>query len=397
MNPINKQTNRRRFSSSLARQTAKQYLTAIAAFILCLVALVAICVILCNTRIWYLDTTWETLIYYVLKFIENHLFAVCTGLLFIGTLIIGLAFLQRLLRYLDELIDASRQLVDLSSQQPITLSAPLLDVAEHLNAIRLQSLHNSMLAKEAEQRKNDLIVYLAHDLKTPLTSVIGYLSLLQDEPQLTQKQRAKYTGIALAKAQRLEELINEFFEITRFNLSRLTLETRCVDLTRMLEQITNEFEPVLEENHLTYQLHLPAKLPCVCDDDKLARVFDNLLRNACFYSFADSCIDIYAVQEKTNIILTFENSGNTIPPEKLARLFDQFFRLDRARGTQKGGAGLGLAIAKQLIQLHGGTICASSADQRIRFVITLPCDCTVAAAGISQISDGSASNIVNPS
>lgn len=394
MNPISKQTGRRRFSSALARRTATQYLTAVATLVLSLAVFVVLCVILCNARTWYLLTPLESFVYFTLKFIENHLLIICISFLFLGTLVIGLVFLRRLLRYLDELIDAARQLVEPSAQQPITLSSPLLEVAEHLNAIRLQSVHNSMLAKEAEQRKNDLIVYLAHDLKTPLTSVIGYLSLLQDEPELTQRQRAKYTGIALAKAQRLEELINEFFEITRFNLSRLTLETRCVDLTRMLEQITNEFEPVLEENHLTYQLHLPAKLPCVCDDDKLARVFDNLLRNACFYSFADSCIDICATQTDANIILTFENSGHTIPPEKLERLFDQFFRLDRARGTQKGGAGLGLAIAKQLIQLHGGTIGAFSADNRIRFVITLPLDCSHAAT-TCQNADMSTPDIVN--
>lgn len=111
-----------------------------------------------------------------------------------------------------------------------------------------------MLAKEAEQRKNDLIVYLAHDLKTPLTSVIGYLTLLNDEPDIPDNTREKYTSIALSKAERLEDLINEFFDITRFNLTSIELDIEKVNLSRMLEQICNEFIPVLSEHNLSWTL-----------------------------------------------------------------------------------------------------------------------------------------------
>src|SRR5699024_2644517 len=103
-------------------------------------------------------------------------------------------------------------------------------------------------------RKNDLVVYLAHDLKTPLTSVIGYLTLLRDEPDLPPEMRGRYTGIALDKAERLEDLINEFFDITRFNLSHLELERRDTDLRRMLEQMCSEFAPVLAQQQLTVSL-----------------------------------------------------------------------------------------------------------------------------------------------
>ena len=245
-------------------------------------------------------------------------------------------------------------------------------VEDQLNLAREEALRAQRAAREAEQRKNDLVVYLAHDLKTPLTSVIGYLTLLRDEPQLSPELRARYTGIALDKAERLEELINEFFEITRFNLSHLELEKQPVDLCRMLQQVVSEFAPMLGERDLTCALELPPSLEYDCDPDKLARVFDNLLRNACHYSTPGSVVRISGGEEGDSIVLRFLNSGRTIPPEKLASIFDQFFRLDSSRATRTGGAGLGLAIAKEILTLHGGTITAWSREDQVCFQVTLP-------------------------
>lgn len=156
-------------------------------------------------------------------------------------------------------------------ESPIILPDTLHDLENQLNAARERALRDARAAREAEQRKNDLVVYLAHDLKTPLTSVIGYLTLLRDEPQLPAELRSRYTGIALDKAERLEDLINEFFDITRFNLSHLELEKRPVDLNRMLHQVVSEFQPMLAEKSMTCHLALPDKLSCSCDPDKLAR------------------------------------------------------------------------------------------------------------------------------
>ena len=240
-------------------------------------------------------------------------------------------------------------------------------------SLRLSSARRrEKAAREAEQRKNDLVVYLAHDLKTPLTSVIGYLTLLRDEPQISPELRARYTGIALEKAERLEDLINEFFDITRFNLSHLELEKQPTDLTRMLQQVVSEFEPMLAEEQLTCTLDLPARMDYSCDPDKLARVFDNLLRNACHYSTPGTNVQISGAETDTSIVLSFHNEGRTIPPEKLERIFDQFFRLDSSRATRTGGAGLGLAIAKEIVELHGGTISARSWDNQVEFQVTLP-------------------------
>lgn len=227
-------------------------------------------------------------------------------------------------------------------------------------------------ADEAEQRKNDLVVYLAHDLKTPLTSVIGYLELLQTEPELPEKIRSRYTAVAAEKAGRLEELINEFFEITRYNLTSITLEKSEINLTRMLEQIIFEFQPVLRERELVCNLDAPKDYPFVCDAGRLMRVFDNLLRNAVNYSFPATTIRIQMRPERGGVRLSFENEGNTIPPEKLNRIFEQFFRLDDARSTKNGGSGIGLAIAKEIVSLHGGWIRAYSENERIRFDVFLP-------------------------
>ena len=209
-------------------------------------------------------------------------------------------------------------------------------------------------------------------MKTPLTSVIGYLTLLRDEGQISEELRTKYLSISLEKAEHLEDLINEFFEITRFNLSTLTLETSRVNVTRMLEQLTYEFKPVLDEKQLVCTLDAPKELYMKFDVGKMQRVFDNLLRNAVNYSFEGGEI-LFRVEEKEDEVdMVCMNHGNTIPEEKLNRIFEQFFRLDSARTTRSGGAGLGLAIAKEIIELHGGVIRAESENEEIRFIIRMP-------------------------
>ena len=184
--------------------------------------------------------------------------------------------------------------------------------------------------------------------------------------------RKRYQNIALDKAERLDDLINEFFEITRFNLSHIELNRQQINLTLMLQQLISEFAPMLQEKGLSVSLSAPEGIVLKCDPDKLQRVFDNLLRNAVNYSYENTAIQITASPEGDHILLVFENNGDTISEEKLSRLFEQFYRLDTSRGTRCGGAGLGLAIAKEIVELHGGTIKALSADDIIRFEIYLP-------------------------
>ena len=285
----------------------------------------------------------------------------------------GIVFMVRALKklsYIDDVIAAARK-ISQPDAQPISLPGELSDAESELNFARMQLQESLQRRKEAEQRKNDLIMYLAHDLKTPLSSVIGYLTLLHDEEQISPQLRERYLGIALDKAQRLEDLINEFFEITRFNLSEITLEYSRIDLTRLLEQLTFEFQPMLAEKNLTCSLDAPEELTLHCDADKMQRVFDNLLRNAVLYSYPATEISITAGLQDKEVVICFRNYGDTIPKEKLLRIFEQFYRLDAARSS-RGGAGLGLAIARQIVELHGGTIDAKSVEDTVEFTVTLP-------------------------
>lgn len=357
----------RRRHSQMSQQILMQYILSVLGMIAGFFLLFFLVWLFCRMFIWESADP----LYRLLKAMENTVVFWGSAVILVGMFLLAYRSISKPLSYLDEVIAAAEQLAH-PDETPIRLSAPMESVQDELNVVREGALRSAVYAREAEQRKNDLIVYLAHDLKTPLTSVIGYLTLLRDEPELSAEMRAKYTGIALDKAERLETLINEFFEITRLSLSQLTLQKETVNLTRMLEQVTFEFQPILGEKGLIWDLHLEPDVSAVCDPDKLQRVFDNLLRNAVNYSYPGTTIVVRLEREPTQIKVTVENRGQTIPPEKLDRIFDQFFRLDSARSSASGGAGLGLAIAKEIAELHGGTIQAESAEERISFAVTLP-------------------------
>ena len=352
---------------SRALRTWGFYLLALTAWVTVVLAVSITGFLLCRSILWYETNP----LYQLLNWIRDYYFFVLIAAILLGWVVISYFFIGRPVRNLELLLAGAEELAH-PTDTPIRLPEGMESAEAQLNQVREQALRDARAARDAEQRKNDLVVYLAHDLKTPLTSVIGYLTLLRDEPQLSPEMRGRYTGVALEKAERLEDLINEFFDITRFSLTHLELEKRDTDLRRMLEQMCSEFGPVLAGRQMRCELDLPQELRIVCDPDKMARVMDNLLNNACHYAYPGSTVYVRAWKEEKRVCMTFRNAGATIPPEKLARMFEQFFRLDTSRGTRTGNAGLGLAIAREIVEAHGGTIAAQSAEEQVVFTVVLP-------------------------
>ena len=280
-------------------------------------------------------------------------------------------FLNWFPKYLNQINQGIDELIE-ENREEIVLSPELGATEKRLNEVRRTLEKRGLEAQLAEQRKNDLVMYLAHDIKTPLTSIIGYLSLLDEISDMPEEQRMRYVHITLDKAYRLEKMINEFFEITRFNMQHIYLEKETIDLYYMLVQLTDELLPILSKNGNTTVLHADENLTINADPEKLARVFNNILKNAAAYSYPDSEILISAEQLEEQIRISFKNKGKTIPQEKLMSIFEKFYRLDEARTTNGGGTGLGLAIAKEIVSLHGGTITAESENNTVEFIVTLP-------------------------
>ena len=322
------------------------------------------------------------------------------------------------------------------------LDGDYLECESAINRVRERQRAVESAGRDEARRKDDLVTYLAHDLKTPLASVVGYLSLLEEAPDLPAEQRVHFTGIALEKAHRLDALIEEFFDITRFDFHDIVLTRGYVDLNLMLGQVVDEFYPTLTEQGKTVDLEVPLGLTALIDGDKMARVFNNVMKNAIAYSYEGSATRITAeradmeddmdasaaaapaaasgaaakvaaaaehtgaaggiaaakragtpsgavaakraavakvavgeparAKDAGEVIIRFENQGDPIPEPKLKVIFEKFYRLDAARATNRGGAGLGLAIAKEIVTAHGGAISCESTPEHTVFTIVLP-------------------------
>jgi len=289
----------------------------------------------------------------------------------IFTLIILRVTINGVTKYFDEISKGMDDLMQ-GSNNEIELSSEMNFMETKLNMFKHILEKRERDAKQAEQRKNDLVVYLAHDIKTPLTSVIGYLDLMAEVPDMPIEQRAKYIDITLEKANRLERLINEFFEITRYNLQNIELDKMDFNLSYMLLQMADEFYPMLSDKKQKVEVNAENNIMLCGDPDKLARVFNNVFKNAIAYGDKNSKIIIDVYKQPQETIITFKNYGKRIPPQKLDSIFEKFYRLDESRGTDTGNAGLGLAIAKEIITLHEGEIYAESNDDYTIFYIKLP-------------------------
>ena len=320
---------------------------------------------LCSNITWYSDDPLYVLLTGI--FYQGFFLLI---IWFIGFIVIFTITLMKSLSYIDALVSESRKLIT-KTDEKIKLPDELKEAEETMNQIKKEALFNERLAKENEQKKNDLIVYLAHDLKTPLTSIIGYLSLLDEEKNLSTKQKNKFIKIALEKSNKLEELINELFEITKYNSETLTIKKEKLNLTLLINQVIDEFYPILKEQNKEINFSTQKDIFIKADSIKMARVFNNLIKNAINYSYDNSKINI-TIKEDKDLIITISNKSKTLSQEQIDKIFDKFYRIDYSRNTKLGGSGLGLAIAKEIIKAHNGKIQVKSENEETTFTITLP-------------------------
>lgn len=288
-----------------------------------------------------------------------------------GLLFLMLLLPPRLVSQIDALAVAVKKLFA-DKDALIELPRSLKDARTELLDIQNRALHSEQTAQQAEQRKNELVAYLAHDIRTPLTSVIGYLDILRSSPDLPARERAKFASIAYEKADQLDGLMEEFFEITRYNLQSIPIEREQVDLQLFCQQVAESIYPQAQAKLLQVEVEAPEGVQVFIDPAKMARACGNILRNAIAYADPSTAITVAASCENGSLSLSIANQGKEISPEHLDTIFEKFFREDAARTANKGGTGLGLAIAKEIVKAHGGSISAQSERGVTTFSIQLP-------------------------
>lgn len=296
-------------------------------------------------------------------------------IVFIPLSIMFFFFLTRpYLKYFDEISNGIHHLAngDFSNQVRVSSNDEFGYIAREINVASEKLKEAVERGDFAESSKDQLIVNLAHDLRTPLTSVLGYLDLILKDENLTKEQIKHFSTIAFTKSERLEILIDELFEITRMNYGMLQIEKRSIDISELLIQLDEELYPLLEKKGLEARLNMDSHLPINGDGKLLARVFENLLTNAIRYGYDGKFVDVNGYIESEEIVVQIINYGDSIPEEDLPYLFDMFYTGDKARSEQQGGTGLGLFIAKNIIEQHEGTISAESNVIRTIFEVRLP-------------------------
>ncbi|WP_410993435.1 sensor histidine kinase [Bacillus cereus] len=278
------------------------------------------------------------------------------------------------LKYFDGISKGIHNLAkgDFTNKVHISSNDEFSDIAREIN-IASEKLKESVERGDfAESSKNQLIVNLAHDLRTPLTSVLGYLDLTLTEENLTKEQIKHYATIAFSKSQRLESLISELFEIVRMNYGVQQLDKKFINLSALLIQLDEELYPLLEKNHLETRLHFEPLLTINGDGNLLARVFGNIITNAVRYGNNGKFVDMNGYLEDGEVVIQIINYGESIPKEDLPYLFDMFYTGDKVRTMQKNSTGLGLFIAKNIVEQHNGKIFAESNVMRTKFEVRLP-------------------------
>ncbi|WP_040952029.1 sensor histidine kinase [Gorillibacterium massiliense] len=281
---------------------------------------------------------------------------------------------KRYVDYFKEISEGIHRLAggDFNGQVRIASGDEFEDIATDIN-LAAEKLRLAVERGDfAETSKDQLVLNLAHDLRTPLTSVLGYLDFILRDKGLSEDQIRHYAAVAFAKSERLQKLIEELFEVTRMNSGRLPVDKKAIDLSELLAQLNEELYPVFEKNHLTVRTDIAPQMTIWADGDLLARVFENLLTNAARYGKDGRYVDLNCRMDGRDAVVEVVNYGNLIPEEELPHLFDMFYTGDRARTHREGSTGLGLFIAKNIVDRHEGTISVESSVISTRFQVRLP-------------------------
>ena len=227
--------------------------------------------------------------------------------------------------------------------------------------------------RASEKSKDELITNVSHDLRTPLTSIIGYLGLIEDHQYQSEEDIVKYSHIAYDKAKQMKNLVEDLFEYTKVQQHGAPVNLMTVDLGQLLEQVGASFELEADKKGMAINVSCePTPLSITADPEKLGRLFSNLVANALKYGHGASYIHLTAKQLGEKVVITVANDGEKIPAESVKHLFERFYRVESSRNKATGGTGLGLAIVQSIVELHHGSVTARSDDQETAFVVTLP-------------------------
>ena len=297
--------------------------------------------------------------------LEQHTAVVILYVLF-GILIFSVTFMlleEPGIRYMGRISDAVESISqgNLGTGVDVTGDDEFSAMAANLNKMASDIRTLMDKEREAERTKNELITNVAHDLRTPLTSIIGYLELLAGNTKVPAEMEHKYIEIAYSKARRLEKLIEDLFGFTKLNYGKIAMHVGQLDIVKLLSQLLEEAYPNFVEKNLSYDLqsNVPAKT-ISADGNLLARLFDNLIGNAIKYGADGKRVLVKIHAEDDTVTVSVTNYGYVIPADELPLLFNKFYRVEQSRSTTTGGTGLGLAIAKEIVDMHGGTISVSS-------------------------------------
>lgn len=256
---------------------------------------------------------------------------------------------------------------------PFELRGDLNRVVSSINGLVDSTVAAIEEERRIEQSKDELITNVSHDIRTPLTSIIGYLGLIEDRQYHSKEDLLKYTHIAYVKAKQMKSLVEDLFEYTKVRQPDTPISTTTFDMVQLLEQLAIEFE--LEASRKSVEIQVQSDCPQILmtgDTDKLVRVFNNLITNALKYGKNATLIMITIEKIGTEVVVSVKNNGKMIPKHALDALFNRFYRVEESRSQETGGSGLGLAIAQSIIALHGGYIYAKSNQQWTSFIIHLP-------------------------